>query len=246
MGTAANVKMGVCEVVFGTTNLGYTKGGVKVSFQSESTEMTVDQEDVPVGEVLTKQTFEVKVPLAEYDLAILAEILPSCEIGTDGTKKILILKGEAGANMLDTAKELVITPVDASDNDTITVFHAVAKPNIEFAFEKDNVRVYEVTFKALKGASGFVAFGDLTATAIFSVTPNSGAAAGGTAVVIDGTGFTGATGAKFDTTAATGFSVVDDNTINCTTPAHAAGAVTVAVTIDSVDKTKTTAFTYTA
>jgi hypothetical protein len=65
----------------------------------------------------------------------------------------------------DSAKELVIKPVGGTANDWVTIYHAVAIPNISFAFEKENARVYEVTFKALVGTNGFVAFGDDTAAA---------------------------------------------------------------------------------
>lgn len=80
---------------------------------------------------------------------------------------------------------------------------------------------------------------------ITSVTPNTGPAAGGTAVVIKGTNFAGATGATFGGTAATNFVVQDNETITCTAPAHAAGAVDVVVADDSGSVTETGGYTYT-
>src|SRR3546814_17722221 len=65
---------------------------------------------------------------------------------------------------------------------------------------------------------------------IGSVTPASGAVAGGTSVTIGGTGFTGATAVTFGGTSATSFSVDSDTSISATTPVHAAGAVAGAVT----------------
>jgi hypothetical protein len=55
-------------------------------------------------------------------------------------------------------------------------------------------------------------------------------AAGGTALVVYGDNFTGATGVTFGGTSGTSFSVVDDNTIHVTSPAKAAGAYAVVVT----------------
>jgi len=75
------------------------------------------------------------------------------------------------------------------------------------------------------------------AATITSVTPNQGLAAGGTSLVITGTGF-GTSGSPLVTavtvggTAATAFSVVHDTTLNVTTPAHAPGAVDIVVTTD--------------
>lgn len=86
-------------------------------------------------------------------------------------------------------------------------------------------------------------------TPTFSISPTSGPAAGGTAVTITGTGannFVGPGTVTFGGTAATNVVVVNSNTITCTTPAHAAGAVTVVVTAGGAAETLTNGFTYTA
>ncbi|WP_049769296.1 IPT/TIG domain-containing protein [Nitrobacter hamburgensis] len=83
------------------------------------------------------------------------------------------------------------------------------------------------------------------APTISGVTPNSGSTAGGTAVTITGTGFTGATAVTFAGAAATSFTVVSGTTINATTPAHtAAGAVAVAVTAPGGNASLPNGFTY--
>jgi hypothetical protein len=68
---------------------------------------------------------------------------------------------------------------------------------------------------------------------IYSFDPITGPAAGGTLVTVRGSGFTGTvavTGVKFATTSATSWSVVDDDTLVATAPAHVAGAVAIVVT----------------
>jgi hypothetical protein len=68
---------------------------------------------------------------------------------------------------------------------------------------------------------------------VFSFTPITGPAAGGTLVTVRGSGFTGTvatTGVKFGATNATSWNVVDDDTIVALAPAHAAGAVAIVVT----------------
>ena len=60
--------------------------------------------------------------------------------------------------------------------------------------------------------------------------PNSGPAAGGTAVTITGTNFAAGATVTFGGTAATNVTVVNSTTITATTPAGSAGAVTVTVT----------------
>jgi hypothetical protein len=68
------------------------------------------------------------------------------------------------------------------------------------------------------------------APVVTNVTPSRGPAAGGTAVVLSGTGFTGATQVSFGATFATSFIVVNDTTIQAITPAGVVGVVDVSVT----------------
>ena len=67
---------------------------------------------------------------------------------------------------------------------------------------------------------------------VTSVSPNNGPAAGGTAVTITGTNFAAGATVTFGGTAATNVVVVSGTQITATTPAHAAGAVTVTVTVN--------------
>jgi hypothetical protein len=64
---------------------------------------------------------------------------------------------------------------------------------------------------------------------VTDVSPAGGPIAGGTAVTITGTGFTGTTSVLFDGTAAITFSVVNSTTITATAPAHAVGPVDITV-----------------
>ncbi len=65
---------------------------------------------------------------------------------------------------------------------------------------------------------------------VTSVTPTHGGAAGGTSVVITGTGFTAVTAVNFGTVAAASFTIDSDTQITAVTAAGAAGIVDVAVT----------------
>jgi hypothetical protein len=77
-----------------------------------------------------------------------------------------------------------------------------------------------------------------------SIEPDSGPAAGSTAVVISGDNFTGVTGVSFDGVAGTAFSVVDDNTIHVTTPAGTAGPADILLDKGATDTTVTGGYTY--
>ena len=71
--------------------------------------------------------------------------------------------------------------------------------------------------------------GGVSGITVTSVTPNYGPTAGGTPVVISGTGFTGANLVTFGGTNAASFTVTNSTTINAVTPAHSAGLVAVVV-----------------
>jgi hypothetical protein len=68
-----------------------------------------------------------------------------------------------------------------------------------------------------------------TPPSVDSLTPITGTVVGGTLVTISGGGFTGITSVEFDGVAATEVNVVNDTTVTCRTPAHAAGLVDVEV-----------------
>jgi hypothetical protein len=84
----------------------------------------------------------------------------------------------------------------------------------------------------------------LAAPAITSVSPGTGASAGGQTVTIAGSNFSGASAVTFGGTAAASFTVNSATQISATTPAHAAGAVTVAVTTAGGSGSQANAYTY--
>ena len=82
------------------------------------------------------------------------------------------------------------------------------------------------------GQSGSLAsaFTYLAPPTVVSVSPNTGATTGGTAVTITGTNFAAGATVTFGGAAATNVVVVSGTQITATTPAGSAGAVTVTVT----------------
>jgi hypothetical protein len=68
-----------------------------------------------------------------------------------------------------------------------------------------------------------------TAPAVTGVNPNTGPTTGGTAVVISGTNFSGASAVKFGNTNATSFSVIGPTQISAISPAGSLGSVDVTV-----------------
>lgn len=73
---------------------------------------------------------------------------------------------------------------------------------------------------------------------------SGGPAAGGTTVGLHGAGLTGATGVTIGAVAATGFKVISDTEVICTSGAHAAGAVDVVLLHPAGNQTLVGGFTY--
>jgi hypothetical protein len=95
------------------------------------------------------------------------------------------------------------------------------------------------------GGTGTNLFTYIAVPTVTSVSPNTGSTTGGTSIAITGTDFTGATSVTIGGTSVT-FTVINATTIAATTPAHAAGAVNVAVTTPAGTGTGTGLFTYVA
>jgi hypothetical protein len=139
---------------------------------------------------------------------------------------------------------------------TLTTTPADADPPLEFTEDvfqtfdsdpqggQDFESQSRLAFAAGQVVKTSVVNAEFVPATIASVSPNGGAAAGGTAVTITGTDFGGTSGVTFGGTAATNVKVVDNTKITCTAPAHAAGAVSVVVADDSGNVTEANAFTY--
>ena len=245
MGEKDNVMMGVCNVSFNSSDLGYTSGGVSVDYSAETVEKKVDQEDAPIDELVTSQAMEVTVPMAERDLSRLGDLLPGATYvvdENDATAVKLVLTGAAGTTLASLAAPLILTPQGSTDeNDKLTLYHAVPTPKVSFAYEKDNIRVYEVTFKALVGDDGWVVFGDLAVMEVLSCLPATGAETTALDIVITGSGFTDDSAAvTMGGSACTSVVVIDAQTISCTTAADvSAGTEDIVVTIAGYEATGT-------
>ena len=94
------------------------------------------------------------------------------------------------------------------------------------------------------GAYAFGGTAPAPAPTVTSISPTTGSTAGGTAITITGTDFSGASAVTIGGTAVTNFTVVNSTTITATTPAHAAGAASVLVTTATGTNVANTLFTY--
>jgi hypothetical protein len=122
---------------------------------------------------------------------------------------------------------------------------AITVPNTPTAGATARVRVACVgnVFFAISRPS-FTISAPVPLATLSAITPSSGPTAGGTAVTITGTNLTGAMAVTFGGTAALSYTVNSATQITAATPAHAAGAVDVAVTTPGGTATSTGGYTY--
>ncbi|MGH9547819.1 MAG: IPT/TIG domain-containing protein, partial [Terriglobales bacterium] len=108
-----------------------------------------------------------------------------------------------------------------------------------------NVMVTNTDAQSSTLAGGYTYAASHSAPTVTAITPNSGSINGGTAVTITGTGFLAGASVKLAGTSAAGVTIVSGTSITATTPAHAAGAVSVVVTnTDTQSGTLTNGYTY--
>jgi hypothetical protein len=168
-----NVKLGAANVLWGTDDLGFTKGGIDVAISTITKEVTVDQfGPSAVNEYIQGRTVQVTVPLAETDLNKLALALPGSTLVTGAGGKLKLVVGTASGTALRAlGKKLVLHPTGlpaGQKNDDFVVKLAAPVGDIEFAFNFEDERVYNVTFKGFPdNATGeLFTFGDETAVAV--------------------------------------------------------------------------------
>ncbi|KMJ58077.1 hypothetical protein AB685_14820 [Bacillus sp. LL01] len=155
MANGINVPIGPAVVEYGDgaekVTFDITKGGIQFQSSTSKQDITVDQYgDTVVKSIMKGRTAQVTVPFALHDLARLSEVIPNSDYVNDGVKSKIVVKSQAGFDMLSNAKMLIIKPTDpnATANDWITLPLAGAMADPEYTYDSDNERVVNITFVA--------------------------------------------------------------------------------------------------
>lgn len=165
-----NVKLGVCNVLFDEVDLGFTKGGVEVEVQTSTHEVMVDQTgETPIDEIIMGRTVQVTVPMAETTLENLVKVMPGSTLITDTadpTKKKVAVSTGVSISLLSLAKKLVLRPKGTNGEDDFVVLKAMTSGALQFAYQTDQERIFNVVFKGYADESGeLFVVGDETAAA---------------------------------------------------------------------------------
>lgn len=160
---------------------------------------------------------------------VVTGIAPTSGPTTGGTSVTVTGTGFTGATWVDFGT----VPATSVTVDSDTSITATAPPSV--------AGTVDVTVLGTDGTSATSSADQYTYTAsaptVSAIFPHRGFAAGGRPVIIAGSGFTGATGVAFGSTAATSFTVGSDNYITAVAPA---GTGTVDVTVTTPAGTSAT------
>ena len=139
-GNPADIHMGPAALFFDGRCLGYTlNDSVKINLSVTPTPITPDQSSLPIKDVITEMEASVDVTLGEVNTENL-NILPGV---TDG-----VFKDPIGIDMKAVAKELVIVPMDESDDKIYTLPKVSPSLTDGISFMKTTPQGLSLNFKA--------------------------------------------------------------------------------------------------
>lgn len=161
-GDASNIRLGTCNIYLGGEEaehfLGLTIGGVEVEVTTETQQTMVDQYgDTIVNETIRGRNLVVRTQLAETTVDNMVALMPGAELYETGGKKAVVKTG-VGINLLNIAQQMVLRPVN-KDGDSPVKDEDFVIPQIstaggmQFAYSKDNERVFNVEFRAYPTSS---------------------------------------------------------------------------------------------
>lgn len=134
------------------TDLGYTKGGVELTWDRTFLKITADQPgDTTIDKILTGNGAKAKVLLAQADVDSLAIAIAEGEkvVGSLSTK--FNFGTDAGERLSDHVVQLRLHPHHLPANDytqDITFWRAASTEPVPTSYKVDEQRVLEVTFEA--------------------------------------------------------------------------------------------------
>jgi len=172
-GNISGLELGPCNIEFGVSgselDLGFSKGGVKVAVESQRIDLTTDQfGQVVMKQILVGRTCMVTIPFAESKVSLFATIIPGASAVTDSVSsdsQKVIINTPIGLDLLaSVAQSLVLTKsvgnTKSSDpNNVFRFFKAAPTGRIEFSFDLENQRVYEVEFSCFPDSTQDFALG---------------------------------------------------------------------------------------
>lgn len=157
-GDPSTLHMGPASITFGGNNLGYTlNDSVAINVNMTSTPILPDQASLPVKDIITNLEVTVTMTLGEVSSANL-ELLPGIS-GGKGTDPV-------GIDLLDVAKELIVTPLEAGNGIAWTFPKASPLMDGPVPFQRNTPQGLQLVFRAYAESAGgnYMTFSESSAT----------------------------------------------------------------------------------
>lgn len=155
-GDPSTLHMGPASITYDGVNLGYTlNDSVAINVNMTSTPILPDQASLPVKDIITNLEVTVTMTLGEVSSSNLA-LLP----GVSGGKG----KDPVGIDLLDVAKELIVTPLEAGNGIAWTFPKASPLMDGPVPFQRTTPQGLQLVFRAYVESAGgnYMTFSETT------------------------------------------------------------------------------------
>ncbi|MFA5558622.1 MAG: hypothetical protein WDA59_04070 [Methanofastidiosum sp.] len=146
MASSANVLVGVASVSFDSAPLGWTTDGVTLTINTEVADIKVEEVIGTIKRVVTDQSIEVTLNMAEGTLDNLAKAIPNSSLSSSTIT--------LGGGTYQSGALVLIGKNPAGFNRTITLTKVTPIGSIGIPYKKGEISVIPVTFSALVGDTG--------------------------------------------------------------------------------------------
>jgi stage V sporulation protein SpoVS len=152
--TAANVLVGVATLYYGaagaavgaiTTEVGYTEDGVTIEYTPDVTDISVEEETVPIKRVIIKEEISITCNIAESSLNNIEKALAGASRADD-----VITLG--GGVIQEIGIKIVGDSPAGADKRTIYCPYVNPVGTVGMSYKKGNKTIVPVTFKPFKNA----------------------------------------------------------------------------------------------
>ena len=159
VGDPSTLHMGPASITFNGDNLGYTlNDSVAINVNMTSTPILPDQASLPVKDVITNLEVTVTMTLGEVSSSNLA-LIPGVAAGEG--------KDPVGIDLLDVAKELIVTPLENGNGIAWTFPKASPLMDGPVPFQRTTPQGLQLVFRAYVESAGgnYMTFAETTASA---------------------------------------------------------------------------------
>lgn len=156
VGDPSTLHMGPASITFNGNNLGYTlNDSVAINVNMTSTPILPDQASLPVKDIITNLEVTVTMTLGEVSSANLA-LIPGVSAGEG--------KDPVGIDLLDVAKELIVTPLEAGNGIAWTFPKASPLMDGPVPFQRTTPQGLQLVFRAYVESAGgkYMSFAETT------------------------------------------------------------------------------------